>query len=268
MTNKDFWMDVTTKEWPGNILCSPFTLLGVWPELLAMHGTPQDPEWHPEGDVARHTLYVTNHAAKIARRENFNAEKTAVLILSALLHDIAKSATTEHKMKRGVMRITSEGHEKAGGPMARTFLEKQGIDENIIAQVVPLVENHLAHIIFAQKKPSTRVLHRLKKRLEPSDVRMLAFLIEADVSGRPPLPQGMPETAKQMIDAVENLKFEEKTEPIIGGKELIELGVKPGPKMGEILKLISEKEKSGDVSSVEEAIEAAKTILKEMDVSD
>ena len=115
-----------------------------FPEIGALDGVPQDPGWHPEGDVDTHTMLVVDAAARVAKREGLEGDERAVLLFGALCHDFAKAATTALREREGKMRWTSWGHEADGGPMARAFLERIGIKSAIVEQVVPLVENHLA----------------------------------------------------------------------------------------------------------------------------
>ena len=116
-----------------------------FPEIAALAGVPQDPQWHPEGDVGTHTMLVVDAAARIAGRESLEGDGRAVLLFAALAHDFAKPATTMLREREGRMRYTSWGHESDGGPMARVFLRRIHIKDGIADQVVPLVENHLAH---------------------------------------------------------------------------------------------------------------------------
>jgi tRNA nucleotidyltransferase (CCA-adding enzyme) len=116
-----------------------------FPEVQRILGVPQDPEWHPEGDVGVHTMLVIDAAARIAAREGLQGDDRAVLLFSALSHDFAKADTTALRERNGRMRLTAFGHEAASGPLARSFLTRIGIKSGIVDQVVPLVENHLSH---------------------------------------------------------------------------------------------------------------------------
>jgi len=68
-----------------------------FPEIAQLFGVPQDPEWHPEGDVGVHTMYVLDEAARIAARDGLEDDDRAVLLFAALAHDFAKPATTEQR---------------------------------------------------------------------------------------------------------------------------------------------------------------------------
>jgi hypothetical protein len=188
-----------------------------FPEIQRMIGVPQDPEWHPEGEVAHHTMLVTNAAAKIASRENVEGDDRAVLLFSALAHDFAKADTTALRERNGRMRLTAFGHEAAGGPLARAFLTRIGIKSAIVDQVVTLVENHLAHSSIG-RDATPRAVRRLAARLAPASITQLIRLIEADHSGRPPLPAGLPEGAIRIRDmaAAEDVALQPQGALILG----------------------------------------------------
>ena len=163
-----------------------------FPEIQNLFGVPQDPEWHPEGDVGIHTMHVLNQAASVAERDALPADDRAVLLFAALSHDFAKPATTELREREGRVRWTSWGHEPRRRPHGRAFLERIGIKASIVDQVVKLVESHLAHhSIGCEITP--RAVRRLAMRLAPASIAQLVRLIEADASGRPPpLEPGVP----------------------------------------------------------------------------
>src|SRR5581483_10494171 len=173
-----------------------------FPEIARLAGVPQDPHWHPEGDVGTHTMHVVNAAARIAARENLQGDARAVLLFAALAHDFAKATTTALRERDGVLRWTSWGHEADGGPMARAFLSRIGIKAAIIDRVVPMVENHLATSSIGPGV-TPRAVRRLAMRLAPATINDLLRLIEADYSGRPPLPAGLPEGAIKIREMAE-----------------------------------------------------------------
>ena len=209
-----------------------------FPEIHNLRGTPQEPEWHPEGDVDVHTAYVMNEAANIAERENLSPEDREVLIYSALAHDFAKPDTTAVINKKGIDRITSHGHEEQGGPKARAFLESIGAPKNIIDKVVPLVEFHLSHIHHSNTPKQEAFVKSLAEKIHPANIRMLELLIEADHSGRPPLPKELPAEARQMSDLAKQYNvYEHKHPDLLQGRDIMPyLGNKGGPIIGEILK--------------------------------
>jgi tRNA nucleotidyltransferase (CCA-adding enzyme) len=243
---------------PGRILeyLAATGWLVHFPLIARLQAVPQDPEWHPEGDVATHTMHVLDAAAEIAGREGLREDDRAVLLFSALTHDFAKADTTELREKDGRLRWTSYGHEKAGGPLARMFLENIGIKAEIIDRVVALVEHHLAHMQFSDAESPLRAIRRLAARLEPASVTELIRLIEADHSGRPPLPPGLPEGAGRMRDLAQAQHVEQKPPPrlILGRHVLPYFEGRPGKHIGEVTKAAYEAQLDGAFTAQDEAL--------------
>ena len=244
---------------PGRILeyLRATAWLAHFPLLARIQSVPQDPEWHPEGDVATHTMHVVDAAAKIAARERLSEDDRAVLLFSALTHDFAKAGTTELREKNGRLRWTAHNHAKLGGPLARTFLAELGIKSEIADRVVPLVENHLAHMAFAGAEIHPRAIRRLAARLAPANIKQLAWLIEADYSGRPPLPGGLPAEAAHMRDFAESQQVEAAPQPpiILGRHVMPYFEGKPGKHIGEVTKAAYEAQLDGAFSTEDEAMQ-------------
>ena len=226
-----------------------------FPEIEKLFGVPQDPEWHPEGDVGIHTMHVLNAAARIAERDALAPDDRAVLLFASLAHDFAKPATTELRERDGRTRWTSWGHEPAGGPMARGFLERIGIKSAIVDQVVPLVENHLAHHSIG-KDATPRAVRRLAMRLAPASIAQLVRVIEADASGRPPLEPGLPPAAARILAAAEFEAVESRPQPplILGRHVLPYFDNRPGVHIGEVTHAAYEAQADGAFSNEEEAL--------------
>lgn len=226
-----------------------------FPEIVNILNVPQDPEWHPEGDVGLHTMLVVDAAAKIGARDSLEPDDRAVLLFSALTHDFAKVGTTALRERNGRLRWTAHGHEAAAGPLARAFLERIGIKAAIVDQVVPLVENHLAHSSL-RNDVTPRTIRRLALRLAPASITQLLRLIEADHSGRPPLPAGLPESAIRMRDMAAAQAVETKPQPalILGRHVLPYFDNRPGPHIGEITRAAYEAQTDGVFSTEEEAL--------------
>jgi tRNA nucleotidyltransferase (CCA-adding enzyme) len=229
--------------------------IGHFPEIENLFGVPQDPEWHPEGDVGIHTMHVLNQAARIAERDHLAADDRAVLLFASLAHDFAKPATTELREREGRVRWTSWGHEPAGGPLARAFLERIGIKSAIVDQVVPLVENHLSHHSIGPDV-TPRAVRRLAMRVAPASIGQLVRLIEADASGRPPLAPGVPPAAARILAAAESEAVESRPQPplILGRHVLPYFDDRPGVHIGEVTHAAYEAQADGAFSSQEEAL--------------
>jgi len=230
--------------------------LGHFPEIGAMAGVPQDPDWHPEGDVSIHTMYVLDAAAHIAERDGLDGDDRAVLLFAALGHDFGKPATTELRQRAGRERWTSWGHEPLGGPIARQFLTRIGIKSAIVDQVIPLIENHLAHRSFGMDS-TPRAVRRLAMRLAPASVEQLIRLIEADASGRPPKDASLPPEAAQILAAARAESVERKPQPplILGRHVLPYFNDRPGVHIGEVTNAAYEAQADGKFSTEEEALQ-------------
>ncbi len=218
-----------------------------FPEITALAGTPQDPDWHPEGDVGTHTMLVLNAAARVAEREQLDDEERAILVFSALCHDFAKPKTTMLRERDGKMRWSSWGHEPEGGPMAREFLRRIHIKAAIVDRVVPLVENHLAHSNIAKGEVTPRAVRRLAIRLAPANIEQLTRLVEADHSGRPPLPPGLPPGALKIRDAARAQAVEQGPQPplLLGRHVLPYFEGKAGKHIGEVTAAAYEAQADG-----------------------
>ena len=254
---EEFMKWAVKSERPGRILA--YLEKTGWaihfPEIAGLDGVPQDPEWHPEGDVGWHTMLVVDAAARIAVHEGLEGDERAVLLFSALSHDFAKATTTALRERDGRLRWTSWDHEAQGGPMARTFLERIGIKNSIVAQVGKLVENHLAHSSIG-KDATPRAVRRLAMRLAPANIAQLMLLIEADHSGRPPLPAGLPENALRIREMAREQAVERMPQPalILGRHVLPYFDNRPGKHIGEIVDAAYEAQLDGAFSTEEEAL--------------
>lgn len=188
----------------------------------------QDPTWHPEGHVFTHTQYVCDEAALIAMREGFTKEETSNLLFAALLHDVGKPSTTFTKNGR----VVSPGHDVAGEALAASWMESLNFPHQSAQEIKTLVRTHMVHCGGVSARKARRLIHRVKPNF-----KLLWALIEADHSGRPPLPKNFPQSAaslKELVDA------QDVREPLVKGRHLIELGWEAGPLMGKELKRLFE----------------------------
>lgn len=182
----------------------------VYPEMEALIGVEQEPKWHPEGTVEVHTQHGLAHMREIIERENaereskglppFTEDEMLVRMYGILLHDIAKPTTTKKRMKDGVEKITSYGHEAAGGPVAKDILARMGVKRSVIDKVVSLIVHHMAHIPFNNTKDKMAYMRSLAAKLGAANFEELAHIMEADHSSRPPLPKKLDQIAIDMLN--------------------------------------------------------------------
>ena len=235
-------------------------VIAHYPELQALIGVKQNPVYHPEGDVWTHTLLVCAYAATHAIARGFSEEKRVRLLLACLCHDIGKAPTT--KVTNG--KLTSRGHSNVGYDLSKTFLrERLGLgDQETIDAVANLVKDHLFHLDGAAI--NKKAIGRLQKRLVPATIEELVFLIEADASGRPPLPQGRPANADKMLSLVDDDPAPRAPE-LISGQDIIDLGVAEGPRCGHYLTLVREKTASGELQSRSQALDYLRSLISSDD---
>lgn len=230
-----------------------------FPEIEILFKTPQDPEWHPEGNVGVHTEFVMEEAAKIAVRDGLDEFDTLVLVCAALFHDIGKPDTTAEEERDGIIRIVSPVHDKVGGKITIEVLERLGAPNKVIEHVSKLVVEHMAHCGF-KDNPSDRAVRRLANRLSPVSVNQWARIVESDCSGRPPLPKAQP--VQHWIEIAEELNIKDSAPtPIMLGRHLIRLGLKPGVQFGEILGKAFEAQLDGEFDNEVDGLEWIKTTL-------
>jgi len=205
--------------------------LAHFPEIAALRGCPQEPEWHPEGDVFTHTQHCCDALCRLKPWPDAPASRRVFLLFAVLAHDFGKPSTTVRAARRDVMRWTSLGHEAAGAPFATSFLRRIGAPLALDTYVVPLVVNHLVHHHGPKSEFGDTQVRRLARRLSPATIDDLALVMAADSFGRPPLYS--PET----INLIEKLRAKSRLldvsanapKPILLGRHLIELGQEPGP---------------------------------------
>ncbi len=248
------------EEWKKLLLLSKHPSIGLnvardlliieklHPELKALIGTPQNPRWHPEGDVWIHTLGVLDQATHIKEKQKLNYEKSLVLMLAALTHDLGKPTTT-----RGVNgKIVSYGHAKAGVAPAESLMRSFCISESIVARVIPVIREHMFQVFNREISDSS--VRKLANRLSPATIEELVWLIEADWYGRG-LPDSEFPSVDVLLDKARKLHIDESApKPLVYGRHLIELGMKPGPEFGPILKQLFDAQLEGKFGTVEEGI--------------
>jgi tRNA nucleotidyltransferase (CCA-adding enzyme) len=222
-----------------------------YPELRAIVGTPQDPEWHPEGDVFTHTLHCCDALVQLPEWQQADEESKIVLALAILTHDLGKATTTVRAEREGRERIVSPGHEEVGVSVAEQFLNRIDTPRAIVERVLPLVRNHMAHL----HEPTDRSVRRLARRLVPETIEGLCVLMTADAFGRPPRPPLVPTMVTALRKRAGELNVQDRApDPILKGRHLIEQGMTPGKTFGEILDAAYEAQLEGHFTDLEGAL--------------
>jgi len=228
----------------------------ILPEMAALYECPQDPEWHPEGNVWIHTLMVIDEARK--RNGDLDRARLATVMLAAVCHDLGKPATTA--LIDG--RVRSPGHEAAGVPPATAILDRLNVrtldNFDVRAQVLGITAEHLRPSAFFKQKDTVTdgAFRRLAQKV---DMELLVRFARADCHGR----TGTFDCSAMdwFIERARSLGVEHKPPaPILLGRHLIEMGVAPGPRMGEILRAVYEKQLDGVVTTLDDARSLAQTL--------
>ena len=229
----------------------------LFPELSSLVGCPQEPEWHPEGDVWVHTLQVIDQAR--LRIDDLPRPQQIAVMLGAVCHDLGKPATTAFLDGR----IRSIDHEEQGVAPATSLLDRlrvQSIDGyDVRTQVLGLVAQHLKPGMWfkVREEVGDGAFRRLAQKV---DLELLARLAKADCLGRAPGSFNC-DAMDWFLDRARRLGVEHRPPaPILLGRHVLALGVRPGRQVGEILKAVYEQQLDGTITTLDGAIEEAKRI--------
>jgi tRNA nucleotidyltransferase (CCA-adding enzyme) len=231
-----------------------------FPEMRALVGCPQEPEWHPEGDVWVHTLMVIDQAR--TRIDDLDKAQKTVVMLGAVCHDLGKPPTTAFVDGR----IRSIDHEQAGVEPTLALLDRLNVQTiggyDVRQHVIGIVAHHLKPLAFF--KSVTPVGDGAFRRLaQKVDLELLARVAVSDCLGR----TGNFDCSgiEWFLSRARALGVEHAPpEPIVKGRHLLPLGVPPGPGMGEILRRVYEQQLDGRFTTLEEGVEIAREIASEM----
>jgi tRNA nucleotidyltransferase (CCA-adding enzyme) len=230
----------------------------LFPELHALAGCPQEPEWHPEGDVWVHTLQVIDQMR--ARLDDLPRPQQITLMLGAVCHDFGKPSTTAFSDGR----IRSIDHEEQGVAPATLFLDRLNVHSfdsyDVRRQVLGLVAQHLKPgMWFKAKEPvGDGAFRRLAHKV---DLELLARLAKSDCLGREPGVFSC-DAMDWFLERARELGVNRRPPaPILLGRHLLEMGLSPGPRVGDVLKAVYEQQMDGRVGTLEEAQAAARQLL-------
>lgn len=211
----------------------------ILPEIYALKGVRQDPIWHPEGDTFSHTLLVMENLVG----------KSIELQFAGLFHDVGKPSTTVIGD-----RITSRGHAQVGADMTRDILHGMKFSNTFTEAVADLVYHHMDIISMVKAKKATQ-----KKFMSKPNYKDIRELYIADKMG-----SSGDLSSLEKLDSISK-SFEGqslKPAPFITGKDLIDIGFVPGKNLGNIKDAIYDKQLEGEVTSKEDAIGYAKSLLR------
>ncbi|MGA2052734.1 MAG: polynucleotide adenylyltransferase [Opitutales bacterium] len=226
-----------------------------FPELAGLIGCPQDPGWHPEGDVWTHTLHCLD---AFALRRTGDAWEDLVVGLAVLCHDFGKPATT---VKGEDGRVRSPGHEAAAEAPMLAFLSRMSNHKELIESVTPLVLCHMRPRELMLGGAGDGAIRRLAKKIGRID--RLARVDEADRWGRPPLTPEEPGAGQWLLERAATLAVADQApEPIVLGRHLIAAGLQPGPQFKQLLNACYEAQLDGKFSDLAGGEEYLRGMIK------
>jgi tRNA nucleotidyltransferase (CCA-adding enzyme) len=229
----------------------------LFPELQALVGCSQEPEWHPEGDVWVHTLMVIDQARQ--RIDDLERPQQITVMLGAVCHDLGKPVTTA--LVGG--RIRSIDHEQAGIAPATALLDRLNVHSiggfDVRNHVLGIVAHHLKPLSFYKADPRAGdgAFRRLAQKV---DLELLARLALSDCLGR----SGAFDCSgiEWFLHRARELGVQHAPpDPLVKGRHLLAMGLEPGPRVGDILRQIYEKQLDGTIATVDEGIALAKQLL-------
>jgi poly(A) polymerase len=207
-------------------------LLGdILPEVAAMKGVAQPPEFHPEGDVWTHTLLLLEKLR----------HPTVTLAAGALLHDVGKPPTF-----RVAERIRFDGHVEEGVRLAHGILTRLRFSNEQVEQIEALIAHHMRFKDTGQMRESTmKRFMRMENFAEHLELHRLDCLSS----------NGKLDTYKRVLSRLAELGEEElRPKPLLTGRDLIEQGYQPGPSFGKMLAAVEDAQLEARVQNKDEAL--------------
>ena len=216
-------------------------LAAILPEVDALKGCEQPEQFHPEGDVFVHTRMMLGL---------LGPEANGVQALSVLLHDIGKPPT--RSFDPADQRIRFNGHDKVGAEMAEQVMTRLRFSRHEINVVVEAVRNHMIFKDVKQMRPA-----KLRRFMARPNFEIELELHRVDCAGS----HGDLENHQFLVNKASEFAREPLIPPpLIRGDDLIALGLKPGPRMGQLLEAIQTAQLEGEVRTREEALELLKAL--------
>ncbi len=191
-----------------------------FPELKALIGVPQNPVYHPEGDVWTHTMQVLDRAAAYRERTS----SPFAFMLTAIVHDMGKAVTT--KEINGVYHAYN--HEKEGLPIVKEFLSRITKEKDVISYAVNMTLLHMKPLVMLRADSKMKSFNKLfDGSVSPTDLIYFALSDSGEDEDS---------TGRQLFEKLDTFN-EIMSRPFVQGRDLIKAGLKPGKSFSEILSL-------------------------------
>jgi len=238
-------------------------ILRYFPELEAIIDVPQDPKWHPEGDVWVHTMMCVDKMSEqlAVSSEQLRADdKTKLKYMFAILcHDFGKARTTTINEDENIRAI---GDEETGIEPTRNFLYRLTSEHDFIESILPLVEHHLKPSQFYKNGAKSKAIRRLATKV---NIEELVFVAKADFLGRTTQEslRGDYEAGEWLLEKAKALKVQNRPlDNLLQGRDLIDLGLEPSPEFKMILDNVYDLQLEGTLCSKEEALDYVKKYIE------
>lgn len=212
------------------------------PEFLPLIGCEQPPEWHPEGDVYTHTCIMVEMLGKDA---------PLTLCLATLLHDIAKPPTQTFDEEAG--RIRFNGHDSLGAEMTETILSRLKYPNAVIRDATHMVSRHMQFMNVQQMRKA-----KLKRFMSEPTFPQEMELHRVDCASS----NGFTDNY-EFLNAKSGEFASEPLipEPLVTGKDLIGMGMRPGPRFKEILDELQTEQLEGRITTREDSLEFVSKLM-------
>lgn len=247
----------------------------LFPELYRLTLSIQDSLFHPEKDeyghhtVWHHTKLTVDQAKRLAEARKLSKEKKLALLLAALYHDVGKPSTAVWEFKKGRMVITNNGHDILSEKITKKIFSRFRIFSlngyNLRNTVLSLIRcHHRASELWQNREVVTKkAFNRLAAEID-GEIELLAYLDAADRAGREEIPiKGLDREARWLLGKFKELNVTKETiQPLIMGRDLIKMGVHPGPGMGKILKEIYQLQLDNEFETKRQGLRLAKKIVE------
>lgn len=253
----------------------------LYPELYRLSLSIQDSIFHPEKDsfghhtVWHHTKITVDQAKRLTDQFSLIPQEKLALLLAALFHDLGKSGTARWEFKRGRMVITNNGHDIAGEKITKNILDRFKIFSwngyNLRKTVLSLVKNHhrTSELWLNRKVVTKKAFNRLAADIS-GEIELLVYLDTADRAGRSEDPlQGLDKEGQWLLKKFEELNISKETiKPFIMGRDLIKMGLSPGPKMGRMLKELYQLQLDNQYDTRDKGLKVAEKMVTEFKKKD
>lgn len=278
--NEELFKILLLSERPGVGLEELFklgALRQLFPELYRLTLSIQDAIFHPEKDagghhtVWRHTEIAVDQARALADIAGLAQGKKLLLLLAALYHDVGKPATAQWEYKRGRMVITNNGHDIASERITRKVFARFRIyswNGYPLRKTVPLLirtHHRLSELWQNRREVTKKAFNRLAVEVG-GEIELLVYLDAADRAGRrEKLVERLDGQGKWLLRKFEELNVSRETiAPLIMGRDLIKLGVAPGPGMGKLLKRLYRLQLDNAFEAKAQGLKAAERLVQRM----